>query len=473
MNNLDEVEKFLSQTWELLKSYERRSVDQPILKTNRPAEVKQQLDTNFPSGNLAFEELLKEFEQQILPYLNLNTDARYGAYITGSGNRVSALAEFIKGYYNQNALKWNNSPIASELELLVVSWIAEFVGLSDFSEGFLTSGGSMSNLMCLHLALAHRYPDREMTGLSHAPSFTVYCSDQTHSSIDRAMVFLGLGRNNLRKIEVNDQFQININELESAIKQDIKDGKTPFALVGNAGTTNTGSVDPLMDLAGLASQYDLWYHVDGAYGLPARRQPELHELFAGVEKADSVIINPHKWMYVTFEASCVLLRHIPTAIHFIPDYLISSGQDRWESSKHSIELSKEFKALKIWFTLKYYGASQLTDFIKKDIEQIQLLASYLEKIDNVIIEQMHILSILCFRWYDPALTSEENDQVNVRAVRMIEDEGRIFITGTRLRETTYLRVYFGNPGRRNSDVQKMAGEITRVFTNVVASINTN
>ncbi|GAB4246769.1 MAG: aminotransferase class I/II-fold pyridoxal phosphate-dependent enzyme [Ekhidna sp.] len=445
---------------------ERNSLEQhdPILKHNDPEAIKQLLNTNLPDKHEAFDHILRDFEREILPSLNQNASPNFGAYITGSGNKIGALAEFIKAWYNQNGLKWNNSPIASELEQLVIKWIAEYCLLPNHSRGVLTSGGSMSNLLAIHFALADRYPEREMKGFSNAPSFTIYCSNQTHSSVDRAMVFLGLGREQLRKVDVNEHFQIDLKQLRQTIEKDLREGHTPFMLIGNAGTTNTGTIDDLDQLSEIAKKYNLWYHVDGAYGLPARRLPKLTEAFEGIEHADSVIINPHKWMYVPFEASCVLLKEIPEAIHFTPDYLFTDKPGaRWESSNHTIELSKEFRALKIWFTMKYYGTEQLTQFVQHDIDMIRYFAEQLEKVPNVEIEPNYPLSILCFRYRDPAKSDDDNEQVNIQAIRKIETEGKIFITGTKLHGKTFLRVYYGNPERTKEDVAYMAKVIRDTF----------
>ncbi|MEP1095321.1 MAG: pyridoxal-dependent decarboxylase [Cyclobacteriaceae bacterium] len=462
--NLEEIKSNLDLTWEVVSKAEQKFATTPILGSNDPEEIKAALDGDFPSSSQSFDNVLADFESQILPYLNRNTDVRFGAYITGSGTRVSALAEFIKAFFNQNGLKWNNSPIASELEQLVILWISEFVGLPAFNTGILTSGGSMSNLMAIHFALASKFPGREMKGLFSEKPFTIYCSNQTHSSVDRAMIFLGLGRDYLRKIDVNEQYEIDVQQLEEVIKSDVDNGFQPLMLIGNAGTTNTGSLDDLVSLAGIAKEHNLWYHVDGAYGLPARRLPELTEEFDGIEQADSITINPHKWMYVTFEASCVLLKEIPNAINFSPDYLFTEDPGlRWESSEHTIELSKEFRALKIWFTMKYYGAAQLTSFVKHDIELITYLADLLKKSPKIVIEPHHPLSILCFRWADPNLSKDENEAINIAAVRSIESKGNIFITGTKLHKKTHLRVYYGNPERTEQDVEAMAAEVISVF----------
>ncbi len=465
--NPKDLKEAINETVDLLLRLETQHSQEPILKSNDPEEVKDALDHHLPSKSSPLSELLSSLEQEVIPYLNRNTDPRFAAYITGSGNYVSAIAEFIKSYFNQNALKWNNSPIANEMEQLIIKWVAEFIGLPQFNQGVLTSGGSMSNLLALHFALASKYPQREMEGFYHSKKLVVYCSDQTHSSIERAMVFLGLGRSYLRKISVDRNFKIDLEELNTTISKDINAGLQPFALIGNAGTTNTGSIDDLKALASVAKEYDLWYHVDGAYGLPARNLPKLRAEFNGVELADSVIINPHKWMYVPFEASCILLKDIPKAIHFDPDYLYTANKStRWESSEHTIELSKEFKALKVWFTLKYYGTDKLSQFVAHDIELTNYLAELLSSHDHIEVEPNHALSIVCFRYKNEELSDEQNESLNQKAVAEIENAGDIFITGTKLRGKTYLRAYFGNPNRTQEDVDYMKDVILKTIAQI-------
>lgn len=463
---MEQLKKAIEKTVDRLIAIENDYEDLPVLKTNNPEEIRAVIGDTLPQEAVSFDDLLKDFEKQIAPFLNRNTSPKYAAYITGSGNEIGPIAEFVKGYYNQNALKWNNSPIANELEQLVIKWIADFIKLPEYNKGFITSGGSMSNLMALHLALAKHCPEREQEGFYNQQPMTVYCSNQTHSSIERAMVFLGLGRDYLRKIEVDKHFQINTEVLKAEIETDVKNGLKPLAIIANAGTTNTGSIDDLEAVGKIAKEFNIWYHIDGAYGLPALTLPSHFDMFKGVDMADSLIINPHKWMYVPFEASCVLVKEIAKAIHFEPDYLYTENKgSRQESSEHTIELSKEFKALKIWFTLKFYGAKQLSQFVKNDIDLIHYLGEKLSGYENIEVEKEHPLSIICFRWFDPAASEEANENINIKALRTIEKEGEIFITGTKLNGKTYLRAYFGNPNRTKADVDFMIKKIIETLRN--------
>ncbi len=458
----EDIREYLVKVLDLI---EQHSANIPaVLSTNRVADVRAKLRTTLPFKGQAFDRILVDLEEQILPFLNHNTDSRYAAFITGSGNPVGAIAEYIKGHFNQNSLKWNSSPIASELERLITQWIAEFIEHPEFNIGFLTSGGSMSNFLAVHFAFARAFPNREMEGIYNIPRVRVYGSDQTHSSIERSLVFLGIGRDNCVKIPVNENYQIKVDKLINAIESDIAKGYHPLMIIGNAGSTNTGSIDDLEALAKVSRQYKLWYHVDGAYGLPAVRLPELKADFAGTGDADSITVNPHKWMYVPFEASSILLKEMPSAINFSPAYLQDDEEDRWETSTQTVELSKEFRALKVWFTLKYYGVEQLVSFIRHDIDLVQYMAKLLLELENFEVEPCHPLSIICFRYFSPAISEKENDDLNTAAIKTIEAEGKIFLTGTKLQGRTYLRAYFGNPNRRQTDVKQMVEYISLLFS---------
>ncbi|MBV7268697.1 pyridoxal phosphate-dependent decarboxylase family protein [Winogradskyella luteola] len=428
-----------------------------------------QINKQLPKRPLDYDSLINDFKHQIIPLLNQNTSPNYAAYITGSSTEIGAIAEFIKGYYNQNGLKWINSPITSELEKLVVKWISEFILLPNFNHGMLTTGGSMSNLLAIHFSLANAYPNREYNGIP-SDKIKVYSSDQTHSSVERAMVFLGLGRNSLVKISTDKSYKVNTEELEKRIKSDKASGYTPLIIIGNAGTTNTGAIDNLLELSKISNKYNTWFHIDGAYGLPAIRLKKLRARFHGASFADSITVNPHKWMYVPFEASCLLLKKIPIAINFTPDYLDDFSSEQRMISDQTIELTKEFRALKIWLTLKYYGADQISQFIENDIFLINYLSKKLKILDFVEIHPESELSILCFRFISENLNETQTERLNILSLKLIKENRSIFFTGTRLNNKVYMRIFFGNPNRKKKDVKFMLKKIIEVYNHSIKQI---
>lgn len=459
----DELRHNILSTLKVL--FERSETKRSLQKT--PSELKEELFDSLPEHASGFEEVLIELEEKVIPHLNQNTDPSYAAYITGSGHRISVIADVVKAYFNQNSLKWNNSPIASELEQLVLKWTADFLGVSDFRKGVLTGSGSMSNFLAIHFALAHHFPDREEQGLPKDVQPVVFCSAETHSSVERAMVFLGLGRASLQKIPVNEGFQIDIDGLEESLNQ-LQPEQKPIMLIGNAGSTNTGSVDDLRALAAIARKHGMWYHVDGAYGLPAARVDTLKHHFTGFEEADSITVNHHKWLFVNFEASCVLVRDFPNTFTFNPAYLTDFEAGRWESSSQTVDLSKEFRALKIWFTFKYLGAERISEYISHDVQMTQYFAAELEKTGIFEVEPTHPLSIVCFRVNLKGMTGEENRQLTRKTIEAIEKDNRIFLTGTRLHGEPYIRAYFGNPERTQADVDYMVEVLREIITGLTA-----
>lgn len=461
---LHELQRHLNEVISLLaKNEDDLKRGGKVLQSNSVQEVRGKLSESLPIKPLEFSTVLEDFSDKVLPFINHNTSPLYSAYITGSGSKIGAIAEFIKGYFNQNGLKWNNSPVAAEMEKLVIKWIADFLGLSNFHHGVLLSGGSMSNFMAIHFAITNALKNREQKGLMDTGPVAVYCSEEAHSSIERAMVFLGLGRQSLRKVPVDRECRIEVNQLAQVIKKDIEQNIKPIMIIGTAGTTNTGSVDDLLALGEMAKKYKLWYHVDGAYGIPAIRSPLYQKLFDGAHLADSVTINPHKWMYVPFEASCILVKEFPQAFTFSPNYLLTEGEEeRWESSQHTVELSKEFRALKIWFTLKYYGADKISSFIEHDIYIKDVLLNLLDERPHFEVHPAAPLSIVCFRVVSPSLNKADLNDLNLEILRRTEKRGNIFLTGTSIKGTRYLRFCFIHPERKKEDLLFMINEIETV-----------
>ena len=457
--NWNEWREGIHQLTEALINFDEGQKDpsQPLLRSHTPEAVQATLASNLPEQGQALDQVIEGLVAELLPHANYNPNPNYAAYITGSGNKAAALAELAKSFLNQNGLKWNSSPIAAELERLVLQWIAEFLNLPHHAEGFLTSCGSTANYYALHFALARAVPDFQTQGLRQAPPLAIYQSDQTHSSVVRAAYFLGLGTEALRTIPTGADHRMDLRALESQLEADRQAGIIPLALVANAGSTNTGVVDDLQGMAKLAQHYGAWYHVDGAYGLPARGVAEFASFFAGAELADSVTINPHKWLYVPFEVSTVLLREAPPVFQGTPSYLKDlTAVQRHDLSTATIELSKEFRALKVWFTFRYYGAERLREAIRHDVALIQHVAHRLEASQEFEVLGPHPLSILCFRLALPEfMPQEEKNRRNQAFLAHLQAEGHLFMIGTEIFGKYCLRLCFVSLTRTEADANGM------------------
>jgi len=284
----------------------------------------------------------------------------------------------------------------------------------------------------------------------------VYVSEEGHSSIDKAMDILGLGSENLIKVKRDKNFKIQINELEKKISNDIKSGFKPIGVIGIAGTTNTGSVDPMGEIFKICKKFDLWFMVDAAYGGPAAGLKEYKNLFKGMEKADSILLNPHKWMFVPFEVACVLVKNqeqLKNTFSLIPEYLMGGADidEREDLMNYSIQLSKDFKALKVWMTIEVFGHSTISKAIKNDIAMTLYTYEKIKK--NKLFKPLHIpeLSIFCFK-YISKLGNVSDDLLNKKIIEEIEKDGRIFLSGTKINNENVLRINCINHRRKREDI---------------------
>jgi len=341
-----------------------------------------------------------------------------------------------------------------------VGWLAEAIGCKDFT-GTLTGGGSPANLMALAMAREARLPANECG----ARPGTVYASDQVHMSIPKAIALLGIGRDHLRLIPCDSEFCIRIDTLREVIANDARNGLTPIAIVGSAGTVATGSIDPLVELAQIAREYQAWFHVDGAYGaLAATAQPEK---FAGLNAADSISLDPHKWLYQPVDCGCLLYRDANAArraFSHTGDYAQSLLEDPVESFaffEESMELSRRFRALKLWLSLRYHGLARFREAIRNDLENAQYLAKLIARRRELELLAPVPLSAVCFR-YVANRTATEIDALNRAILGRIVRRGKVFLSNASIRGSFALRACFVNHRTTRPDVEPIVDEMLAV-----------
>jgi aromatic-L-amino-acid decarboxylase len=450
--------------------------DRKVFQAGAPEEIKKLFSESLPEKGRDFEEVLSEIGEKVIDTATMNISPRFHAYYTGGGNQAAIPAELISVALNQNALKWHCSPSCTEMERQVVRWIAEFIGYSQEAGGYILSGGSVANFVCLAVARKIKSSINVADdGLYASPVMTIYVSEEGHSSIDKAVDMLGLGRKNLRKIPVKDDLTININALKDQIIKDSEAGLLPICAIGIAGTTNTGAVDPLEELAKVCSQHNLWFHVDAAYGGPAAATESAGNLFRGMEKADSIVIDPHKWMYIPFEAGCVLVKnekHLRDTFSLLPDYLRADidKSGRYNYMEYTFELTRNFHALKIWTTFKLYGAGRIRETIEEDIQNIRYLADLIDESDDFERLSQVPLSVVCFRYRTGDETKHEDDvfldELNQKLIARIEEDGRFFVTGTKIKSRTALRVVCINHRTTKKDLDILINVIREMGNDV-------
>jgi len=389
-------------------------------------------------------------------------NGRFFGYVQGTAETVATLGDFVASVLNQNMTAWRSSPAGVTIERTVVRWLAGAIGCGAFS-GTLTGGGSAANLMALAMARESGIPanDRGMFG---AEKVIVYASEQVHMSIPKTVAMLGIGRENLRYIPCDDGYRMLPSALERAIAEDKSRGHKPIAVVASAGTVNTGSIDPLTEIAGIAREHDLWLHVDGAYGaLAAIAVPEK---FRGLSEADSISLDPHKWLFQPLDCGCLLYRDPEIArktFTYTGAYAKQLSSDPIEGFalfEESMELSRRFRALKIWLSLRFHGLQAFRDAIRLNLDQAQRLASAVKSRAELELVGPVELSAVCFRHLvGNRATEEARNQFNLELLSKIVGRGNVYLSNAELKGKFCLRACIANHLTTDADIDRVVPEI--------------
>jgi aromatic-L-amino-acid/L-tryptophan decarboxylase len=389
-------------------------------------------------------------------------NGRFFGYVLGSGETAAAAADLLCSVLNQNVTAWRSAPAAVTLERTVVDWLAQAIGCQTF-RGILTGGGSSANLMALAMAREAIAPANEH-GVRVGTPLAVYASTEVHMSIPKAVALLGIGRDNLRLIPVDDLYRMIPAQLEDAIRRDKKSGITPLAVVATAGTVNTGAIDPHSQIANIAARYGSWLHVDGAYGaLGAIAVPEK---FQGLALADSISLDPHKWLYQPIDCGCLLYRDAAAAHRTFAhsgDYVRALSTDPIEGQalfEESLELSRRFRALKLWFSLRYHGFAAIRQSIEKDLFHAQRLADSIQNTPELELLAPVELSVVCFRYVGKTDLSETKlNQLNLDILKRVVGRGRVYLSNATLHSKFCLRACIVNHRTTDADIDAIPAEV--------------
>lgn len=377
------------------------------------------------------------------------SNGRFFGYVAGSGEPVGAIGDLLAAVLNQNVTSWRSAPAAVTIEQTVVGWLADAVGCAGY-RGSLCGGGSTANLMALAMARETMLPGNE-TG---ARPCTVYASEQVHMSVPKAVALLGIGRANLRLIPTDEDLRMRTDALAAAIAADRKAGHTPIAIVATVGTVNIGAIDPLLEIADIAKRENLWLHVDGAYGgLAALAVPEK---FQGLDQADSLSLDAHKWLYQPIECGCLLHRDPQAArktFSHSGDYVKIFAEDPTEAFaffEESIELTRRFRALKLWMSLQYHGRRAFREAIARDLGHAQLLAQIIQSRPELELLAPVPLSAVCFR---------HRAKDNAGILKRVIARGRVYLSNATIGGQFALRACFVNHRTRDDDVRAIVSEV--------------
>ena len=477
---LNELRQHLYRAADMIVDLYDTMESDKVLQSRSPSEVRPIFDEPLPESPTDLTTLLKRIEREVFFHANRNIGPNFYGYVQSGGNHAGLVGDLLAMALNQNPGKWHLGPAATEIELRVIRWVAEFIGFPEETGGVLVSGGSAANLTCLKAARDFQAPFAlQMQGAKAGSQLTMYVSTEGHSCLDKSADMLGIGREYLRKIPVGSDFRIDVEKLEQKILEDKANGFLPVCIIGNGGTVNTGTVDPLNDLAALAKRHHLWFHIDGAYGGPAAATSLAGAMFSGLEKADSVATDGHKWLYVPYEVGVALVRNkkaLNASFRIIPDYLKSdpSLSDRHNATEYHFELSRNFKALKMWMTFLAYGAPALRAAIESNIQTMWFLAKLIDTSEDFERMAPVPLSIVCFRYKttDPQFSNDEEylNRLNQKILTDVEKDGRVFLSGTILNGKQVLRACSVNHRTDLPHVQFLLNVLREIVANAHATL---
>ena len=479
LENVPEEESLDPADWQLMRGLGHRMIDDIMtyLETVRtrpvwqpiPEKIKAYFKQPLPVEPQGTEQAYQDFLDYVLPHPMGNIHPRFWGWVIGTGTPLGMLAEMLAAGMNPNV--GGADHVANYVEAQVLDWCKEMLGYPAEASGLLVSGGSMANLVGLTVARNSKAEfDLRTHGVHAAPrKMTLYGSQETHSSVQKAIELLGLGSNAFRQIPVNSDFEIDISALETAIFEDRQEGYQPICIIGNAGTVNTGAIDDLDRLADICQREGLWFHVDGAFGALAVLSSELRPLLVGMERADSLAFDLHKWMYMPYEVGCALVRqeedHLRT-FSLTPDYLTHSdrglaGGSIWFSD-YGVQLSRGFRALKVWMSMKEHGAQKYGRLIQQNVDQARYLASQVEDMSELQLFAPVPLNIVCFRFVADNLDDESLNDLNKELLIDLHESGVAAPSYTVIDDKYALRVAITNHRSKREDFEVLVREVIRL-----------
>jgi glutamate/tyrosine decarboxylase-like PLP-dependent enzyme len=449
--------------------------DVPVFAAKKPGEVEAVFDEPMPEDGQTPDEIVDTWREKIVPNATHLGSPRYFGFVNGSGSHMAVFADAMAAAVNMNSGGWKPAPSATEIERRALAWLAELIGYDVKCGGLITSGGMMANFTALHTALKnvapHDLTPRGLQDKSATGRFLVYVADhEGHVSLVRVMDMMNLGREALRRVRSHDDFTMDVAAMRQMIIEDKANGDIPFCVVAQVGSINVGCIDPLNQIADICSEFGLWFHCDGACGAVGAMLPEKRGLYAGLEWADSITLDPHKWLYIPYECGCVLIRDGAKqrrAFSMQASYLRGTlpdqhlGHDYYETGP---QMSRGFKALKLWMTMKHYGAEGYRRLLRQNLwcaEQLDELVR-----DDADFEALHkpIINIYSFRFAPESLRGEKElvDQLNQQIADAIQLSGFAFIMTTKIHGRTVLRLSICSHRTTLEDIEAVFAELKRL-----------
>jgi aromatic-L-amino-acid decarboxylase len=445
------------QLIEWIADYLASAEQYPVLSRVKPGEVAAALPASPPAGAEPLGEIIADFERTIMPGITHWNHPGFFAYFANSSPVPGILAELLTAALNANAMLWRTSPAATELELRATDWLRQMMGLGADWQGHINDTASISTMLALAAAREAAGLDvreRGMAGRSDLPALRVYCSEHAHSSVDKGALTLGIGHENVVHIPVDDQFRMRPDVLRTRIADDVARGMHPLAVVATVGTTSTTSIDPVREIAGVIAEIAAprgvgpWLHIDAAYGGSAAVVPAMRHVLDGAELADSLVVNPHKWMFTPVDCSVLFVKDpeiLKRAFSLVPEYLTSrSHSDAVNLMDYGVQLGRRFRALKLWMVIRAFGAEGLATRIEAHCALAREFASWVRDEPGWEVMAPVPFSTVCYRHAPGGTSEEERERINAAILERVNASGKAFISHTKLNGRYALRLAIGN-----------------------------
>jgi len=447
----EDFRRFGHEFVDWIADYFERVEDLPVLAAIEPGDLKAQLPEAPPQQGEPMDRILGDLDRLIVPALTHWSHPSFFAYFATSTSAPGIFGELLAAAFDNKAMLWRTSPASTELEEVTLDWLRQMMGLDPGMLGIIYDTASVSSMHAIAAAregVEQRIREEGMSGRTDLPLLRVYTSEQAHSSIEKAVITLGLGQRGLRKIPTDKDFRMDTKALADAIREDKRDGYLPFCIVATVGTTSTSSIDPVAEIIPIGEEHAMWLHVDAAYAGSAAVVPELRHILDGCTRADSLVVNPHKWLFTPFDLSVLYCRHMDLlrrAFSLVPEYLRTPEQEKVRSgSDYGIQLGRRFRALKLWMVIRYFGHDGLAARIREHCRLARVFASWVDESSDWELLAPVPLGLVCFRARPEGADAAGLDALNEAIMHGVNASGRALLSHTRLHDKLTLRLSVGN-----------------------------
>ena len=440
--------------------------ERPVLAQTKPGDLKAKLPPSAPSEGEAMSEILSDLDQLIVPALTHWNHPMFFALFATSSSAPGIFGEMLCAAFDVKAMLWRTSPASTELEEVTLSWLRQMMNLPEEFEGIIYDTASISTMHAIAAAremLDKNIRELGMSGRPELPLLRIYASEQVHSSIEKGLVTLGLGQRSLVKVPTDAEYRMDVEALKQAIEEDKKNGVLPFAVVATIGTTSTTSIDPVEAIADICEKEKLWLHMDAAYAGSAAVVPELQHILRGCARADSIVTNPHKWLFTPFDLSVLYTRHLDVlkqAFSLVPEYLKTSEPETVRNQMdYGVQLGRRFRSLKLWMVLRYFGQKGIAARIREHCRLARLFSSWVEESADWELMAPVPLSLVCFRCRPRSSEKEmaegQLNALNEKIMNEINATGHAYLSHTKLHGKLTLRLSIGNIRTSERHIRKV------------------